>query len=74
MTASTEQPLPSKKEPYTGDPNTPFTMCYKKARRHSLRDAARYVGTNVETGKEQDLIICKHCKQWLFKDTDAKAA
>ena len=54
-----------KKPLYTGDPNNPFTMCYKKHRRHNLNDVQLYVGTS-QAGEEKQLLLCRHCREWLI--------
>ncbi len=52
---------------YMGDQDTVFTMCVKKTRRHAPSDGVAFVGTSVETGNEDTLVLCKHCREWLSK-------
>ena len=63
----THQSVKIKKPLYMGDLKSPFTMCDKKTRRHALTDGVAFTGTSVETGKDEKLVLCKHCREWLSK-------
>lgn len=53
-----------KKPLYRGDPNSPFTICYKKRRRHNQNDVHYLRPDSQEQDKPVQLIpFCKHCKE-----------
>ena len=54
-----------KKPLHFGDPNNPFTMCYKKRRRHSMNDAAMFEWTPPE-GEAKKIMLCRHCREFVI--------